>query len=405
MTDKAGDKDRYIRVGVNYFKLITKTDRYGNQVSELKAWNTQTIKEDHGSPYLKGIPKYDDFVIVPDHFKYQRSISNNYNLYHEFKHQPKQGSIEWSEVLMNHVFGDQIELGWRYMKLLYMFPSKIAPILVLVSKERETGKTTYLNWINMIYTHNVAMITPDDLTSQFNSYYATKNIIIVEETLMEKTTTVEKLKALSTQKHITINQKHISEYKIPFFGKFILASNNEDNFAKIDQHETRFFIRKLSKPTITNHDIEANLLKEIPALLHHLIHEVPDIDFSVGRVPFTASELANDALSKVVETSKNWLYKELLELFEDYFNESNTAELYVTPKDIKDRWFANNSNAQISYINRVLRDDFGLVREKQMRYESFSEGILSKNGRPYRIDRSMFVSDDSIIYPAEELPF
>lgn len=413
--DQAGEKTEFIRVGINYFKKISKPDRYGNQVHELKVWNKQEIIEDFGRGYIKDIPKFDDFVIVPDHFNYSRTVTNNYNLYHEFKYIPLKGSIYWSEVLMNHVFGDQIELGWRYMKLLYMFPDRIAPILVLVSKQRETGKTTFLNWLNMIYTHNVAMITPDDLTSQFNSFYATKNLIIIEETLMEKSVTVEKLKALSTQKFITINQKHISEYKVPFYGKFILASNNEDNFAKIDQHEIRFFIRKLGKPTITNHNIEADLMKEIPALLHHLIHEVPEIDFSVGRVPFTASELSNDALTNVVETSKNWLYKELHECFESFFNEYEIVKtLYVSPMDIKDQWFKTNNQVQIAYINRVMKEDFNLERQKQQRYSGFFvndfDNPLVKNGRPYKVERSMFIEDDpesvsNVIVSDVELPF
>lgn len=400
MDQMAGEKNEYIRVGINYFKIITKTDRYGNEIIELKVWNKAEIIEDHGRNFIKDIPKFDDFVIVPNNSSFLQSIGNNYNLYHEFKHIPKEGSINWSDVIMNHVFGEQIDLGWRFMKLLYMYPERIAPILVLVSKERETGKTTFLNWLNMIFTHNVAMITPDDLTGNFNSFYALKNLIIIEETLIEKSTTVEKLKALSTQKHITINQKHISEYKVPFFGKFILASNNEDNFAKIDRHETRFFVRKLSKPTISNHNIEADLLNEIPALLYHLIHNVPEIDFSVGRVPFTAIELSNDALRNVVETSKNWLYKELHENFESHFNEFTLLkELYVTPMDIKERWYKLNNQVQVAYINRVLKEDFNFERQKQQRYTGFVESMdamnaLLKNGRPFRIERKMFIPVD-----------
>ena len=33
--------------------------------------------------------------------------------------------------------------------------------------------------------------------------------------------------------------------EVEFFGKFILCSNNEDSFIKIDAHETRFWVRKI----------------------------------------------------------------------------------------------------------------------------------------------------------------
>jgi hypothetical protein len=97
------------------------------------------------------------------------------------------------------------------------------PILVMVSKERQTGKTTFLNWLNMVFGDNMANISPDDLINGFNSTYASSNIIAVEETLIEKAITVEKIKALATQKFISVNQKFITQYRMPFFGK-----NNPD---------------------------------------------------------------------------------------------------------------------------------------------------------------------------------
>jgi len=129
-----------------------------------------------------------------------------------------------------------------------------------------TGKadreTTFLNWLNMIFGDNCVLINPSDLTSDFNSSYATANVIEIEETLIEKSITVEKLKALSTGKFVSVNEKFISNYKLPFFGKIILASNNEDKFAKVDDEEIRFFVRKVGKPKYKNHDVENDLRKK-----------------------------------------------------------------------------------------------------------------------------------------------
>ena len=47
----------YIRVGVDYFKVIEKDDRYGIQRKELKRWNKAEIIQDHDKKYLDLIAK------------------------------------------------------------------------------------------------------------------------------------------------------------------------------------------------------------------------------------------------------------------------------------------------------------------------------------------------------------
>ena len=39
------------------------------------------------------------------------------------------------------------------MKILYEHPTQILPILSLVSNERGTGKTTFLNWQSILILH------------------------------------------------------------------------------------------------------------------------------------------------------------------------------------------------------------------------------------------------------------
>ena len=95
------------------------------------------------------------------------------------------------------------------MKLLYEHPCQILPVLSLVSTERETGKTTFLNYIQMLFGENSTLINPSDLTSSFNDAYATKNIIMIDETVIEKQNVVEKLKSLATAKTISVSQKFL----------------------------------------------------------------------------------------------------------------------------------------------------------------------------------------------------
>jgi hypothetical protein len=304
---------------------------------------------------------------------------------------------------MRHIFGEQYELGLRYMQILYLHPEQMMPILVLVSKERQTGKTTFLNWLNMIFGANMANISPEDLVSGFNYMYATSNIVAVEETLIEKALTVEKLKALATMKFITVNQKFVSQFKIPFYGKIILTSNNEDKFARIDEEEIRFFVRKVGMPTASNHGIEKNLLSEIPAFLHYLT-TLSAVDFTRDRSGFTPQELANDSLSQVKRESKSGLYKDLMELIIDEMNNhvksprrSTDSELIMqmAPIDIKERWFRTNSRIDIQYIRHVLKNEFKLTpAENAVRYTPFADiNIIStKVGRPYTFSSNDYLT-------------
>ena len=382
----------YVRVGTDYYKIINKHDRYGLERTEMKVWKKDEIKQDHGKDYMQKIPLFDDFTIEPNNFCYVPVIKNCYNLYKPFNHNQKEGDCKWSKVIMKHVFGDQLELGYRYLQALYLHPKRMLPILTLVSKERQTGKTTFINWLNMIFGDNMTNIGPEDLVGSFNHIYATANIIAVEETLIEKSITVEKIKSLATGKFLTVNQKYVSHYKVPFYGKIILASNNEDKFAKIDEDEIRFFIRKLGVPTMHNHNIEEDLMSEIPAFLH-LLASLPKIDWSRDRTGFTPEEIANDSLNKVKEASKSSLYKNLEFLIKDWFyNNDWNDELVVTPKNIKNEWFLNNNQIDFQYISAVIRNEFNIQpSEKTMRFSAF--GVNSDIGKPFTFYKKDFIKD------------
>lgn len=381
----------YIRVGVDYYKKIIKRDRYGTEQIELKPWKKDEIKQDHGPRLLQEIPLYDDFTIVPDNKEFQPVFENCFNLYKPFIHKPSStpGEFRWTKILLNHVFGEQIALGTRYMQALYLYPKKALPILVLVSRERQTGKTTFINWLNAIFGNNMANINPEDLTSQFNGAYANSNIIAVEETLIEKSVTVEKLKALATGKFISVNNKFVNPYKVPFFGKIILASNNEDKFAKIEDEEIRFFVRKLEAPKHANHNIEEDMIREIPAFLNYL-ETLPPIDWSKDRSGFTPQELQNDSLLNVKKESKSWLFKELNEYISEHFMNDGAGDefFFATPTDIKTKWFDKNHKAEIPYIITVLRNEMKLSpSDKIIRYTPINLKFgpySTRVGKPYK---------------------
>jgi len=358
----------FIRVGVDYFKKIEKKDRYHIERPELKRWTKTEIIQDYGKTLINHVPKYDDFIIEPDNLNYCDVIEGRkgifYNLYNPFTHKPNEGEWTWTERLLKHIFGDQYELGLRYMQVLYLMPKQILPILVLASKKRGTGKSTFLNWLSQIFGSNMVIINPEDLTGQFNGIYARSNIIAIEETMIDKQTSTEKLKAITTQKEISVNQKHVDNYKIPFFGKVIINTNNENNFVRIDDEEIRFWIRKLPDldPGNANHLIEDDLKKEIPAFLHYLA-QMPEIDRTKSRMIFTPEEIKTEHLELIKDESKPGLYKDMVLLLTDMFFENDISTIEFTAKQFKEYYYNNDSRASVNYISKICKEEFGKVPE------------------------------------------
>jgi len=386
----------YICVGTDYYKVITKSDRYNIKRTKLKLWKMTEIKPFHGKDIIYDIPRYDDFCLEPNNIDYEPIVDNCYNQHSEFSHQPDiyGGSYKWTKQLLEHVFGEQIEEGMQYLQCLYMYPKQALPILVLVSEERQTGKSTFIDWLTVLFGENMVVANPKDIGSDFNSSYADKNIIGIEESRFDSVQTTEKLKNLATQKKILVNPKHQQPYSLPFFGKLIITSNDENKFSKVDDKEIRYWVRKV--PSLVgkaNHNILDDMVREIPNFLHELL-ALPDLDFSKSRMLFSADQIQTEALDVVKQESKSQLYKEIYDLFEDIFaNNDGLKFMEFIPKDIKDRWYSHNNNIGTSYIRSVLAKEFNIKAGSNRRYspmDTDSPMSAKRTGRAYKIEREYF---------------
>lgn len=391
-----GKSNEYIRIGTKYFKRVNRVDRNGINRHTLVGWEKQTIVDDFGRGFLDDIPKFDFFNIIPDNRNHIPFDDKSYNLYAPFEHSPapidSDGIVDelkfyWTKTLMEHIFGEQYELGIKYLKVLYDMPKQKLPILVLTSKERSTGKTTFIDYLEMLFGDNTVIINPENISSQFNGAYSDKNIIMIEESRFDSIQATEKLKNLATQKKMLVNTKHVQEYSVPFYGKVIITSNDEDKFSRVDDPEIRYWVRKI--PTLqgkANHGILNDLKKEIPHFLAYL-NTLPDVDTSKSRMVFTAEEIETEALMTVKKESLPTLHKDIMTHLELHC-ESNPSvkKIYFTAKDVQNQ-LMRYQNTSISYINKILKDSIGLKKKGAMRYKPFEiDNSISQNkemGRPY----------------------
>ena len=159
-------KEEFIRVGTTLYKLVNQPRLNGGYVKKRIVWNNETLRQDYGKHYLATVPKYDGFCTVPDHVNYRPIVEKFLNLYESIDHKPMEGDFPSIRSLVEHIFGEQYELGMDYLQLLYLRPIQKLPILLLVSEERNTGESTFLNFLKAMFQNNVTFNTNEDFRSQ-----------------------------------------------------------------------------------------------------------------------------------------------------------------------------------------------------------------------------------------------
>lgn len=247
---------------------------------------------------------------------YRQVIDNFLNLYEPIGHQPKEGDFSHIQALVYHIFGEQYELGMDYLQLLYLQPVQKLPILLLVSEERNTGKSTFLNFLKAMFRNNVTFNTNEDFRSQFNSDWAGKLIIVVDEVLLNRREDSERLKNLSTTLSYKVEAKGKDRDEIAFFAKFVLCSNNERLPVIIDPGETRYWVRKIHHLENDDTHFLQKLIEEIPAFLYFLQHRTLTTQ-NVSRMWFSPKQTETAALLKIIRCNKSKYEVEAAELIKE----------------------------------------------------------------------------------------
>jgi hypothetical protein len=343
----------YVRVGDDYLEKVQVPNKYKELETQLHHRAKTTIIDDYGKHFMNHIFKFKAFCNVPDHVNYQEAYYNCFNMYQRFEHEPQPGPCEVTLSFLQHIFEEQMDLGLDYLQVLYQRPTQILPILCLVSKENNTGKTTFAKWLKEIFRQNMAIVGNADLNNDFNSFWCTKSIICCEEVFIDKKLIVERIKNLSTADRIIMNQKGKDQVEIQFFGHFLLLTNNEDTFINISEEDIRYWVRKLKKPLVDNTGILKEMIGEIPAFLNYL-NQRQMVTTCESRMWFHPQLLITDALKKVQLNSKSTIEKEIRMKLQNMFIDFSENIIYMTPTDIRREFF--NNHYEERYITEILRD-------------------------------------------------
>jgi hypothetical protein len=397
------DISKYIRVGIEYYKEVMVPMTH-EDIKVLRRWNKQTILDDFNKEELKKIERFDGFCFIPSHENFQKIINGFYNRYEPISYQlNSQGTWDQIEILLRHIFGNQYDLGLDYLTLLWKKPTQALPILCLVSDERNTGKTTFLNLMKAIFEGNMTLNTNEDFRSRFNSDWTGKLIVAIDEVLLDKRDDSERIKNLSTAKYYKTESKGKDKEEVEFFGKFILCSNNEDSFVKIDSKEIRYWVRKI--PTLgnsVNPNMLDKLIKEVPAFAYFMSTRKV-VTEKATRMWFKKEQIHTEALDVLISGNRTSIEKELEEMLKDEFAVFEVDKLCYSLKNIVEMLRGRGVSTSSNYIATILKNKYNLENEKNSSYKwyrseifnteaTLSNGFTSEKGRYYSFERSIFAN-------------
>jgi len=386
------DIENYVRVGRNtYLKEFGCFENENSEnvkyVKNLIKWDMATLREDVDKKDVKFIEKYDKFVNVPMHVNYKQTIDGAWNLYHPLSYKHKKGSWKTIERLLRHIFKKDYEMALDYLTSLYVNPLQSLPIIALVSKENKTGKSAFVKLLEALLENNMATINSEDFLSSFNSDWAPKTMVAIEEAFWKDKRPYNKIKILNSTSKIGYHAKGKDKTPIDNALHFIFCSNNEDDFIKIDATETRLWVIKVGKITDYIINLESQIAKEIGAFAEFLSNR--EIEYTkthtADRFLFHSEDYATPALEKLKIESENDIAKQIRYAVTEYFHiYKRRRTLELSPTDLIE--YFNIKGATKHQINRIIELCFPNAQKMDSsKHHSFLDPKecveIRKNGR------------------------
>jgi hypothetical protein len=373
-----GDAKLYFRVGDDYYKFIIKPNQFKQKETSYDPRRKATIIDDHGPHFTIHIPKYEAFCNVPDHFNFEQVINNCFNVYSPVDFTPDdekctEGDCPSIINFLYHLFGEKkasyidpdtneieeyrtIDLALDYLQILYQNPSQKLPILCLVSRENNTGKSTFGNFLRMMLGANVAIVGNEDLQSDFNAHWATKSVVICDESKIDKHNVINKIKNLSTARKVFMNAKGRGQVELDCFIKFVLITNEEDSFIYATDEDIRYWVIKVPVlKKVNTHLLEA-IKDEMPAFLSFLNNR-KILSKDKNRMWFHPDLLKTEALKKIIAWSKPQVEKEIRHYLKEMFLDTGAEKILMTTTAIWKEIFKKSNKYQDHYLARIIRQN------------------------------------------------
>ncbi len=344
-----GLENNYILVGNDYYQRVVDKSAHGDEEINLYRRDKGIIISRYGKSFIKAIQIYDGFANIPenDPDKYKKTIISEkegvksvlYNIYRPLEWKPVKGKWDTIESFLHHIFdypniqGTPLyDLAIDWLQIVYTNPTQQLPCICLVSKERKTGKTTFLDFLHLVFSENFRVLDSERIGNKFNESWAGKLVIGVDESLIDpenKGTVANTLKTLITNKTINSEGKGTANKPIANYAKLIMCSNDETNFIRIEAEENRYMVVKVPPLKQEDPDIILKIKSEIPAFLFYLKNR--DIKHpKQSRLWFDEELFKTEALSLIQECTENLLIRNVKDCVRKQFFIQKTNEIRLS---------------------------------------------------------------------------
>ncbi len=322
------DINNYIWSGPDIFLVYPNGDRI--------KYNTQGFNARFGAQHLKAHDierKYSSDGYYPDYFNDAAISDNKYNIFKKPDCKIEEGAWPMTKILLEHIFGEQYELGLEYYWVKRHRPTQALPAIGLVGGE-DSGKTTIGNHQQMVFG-NMNKGYMHQLEKEENAFALNCQDIILEESNAGGTNkntnpmiVVNKIKDMVTSTGFKIPSKKLYDNagESPYFAKIMLFTNDMTPL-QMDGEATRFWIRKIGKPQ-KHVGFEKKLGEEVGAFLYYLDNQyTPSRTESAERLWFHPDEYYTVAKGLAKDESAGYLSKRIKGILIDFFDDHPEEEV------------------------------------------------------------------------------
>lgn len=345
--------------------MIVNDDLYKRIGKEILPAKKDTFVALYGKEAFKKLPIYNRFQLVPSHDNFQLTIETPYgldlNLYKELSYKTKAGKWDNIKKILEHVCGDYYEVILEWLWLTYKYPTNRTISLVFVGG-RNSGKTSFLKLIEALIGSNYLLANPDIIVANYNEIIAGKIALGIDEKVSgrEARKELQAIKRNMSSDSISINPKYKMPYMTPNYVRYVFCSNDVDSPLWLEEENERVLV--INVPKIKNSDdrILKEMVKEIPAFAHYLLHEFEEkgrefIGNGKNRFWFPPETLNNDATINVMRNSRDSLSEDIEELIYSIFEEAapDVEKIALTQRDISLLLMRHDAN--VKRVGKVLK--------------------------------------------------
>lgn len=393
-------------VGNSWYEIVEKPQRSGDYTQEIQQRSVQAIKIKYGKDFdFDNAPKFDDFTSQNDILNYRQTVGrdgeNSHKCFNRFPRPPftmehdflKTHLMGTCDILaplqiVHHIFGEQWYMGLQYLALLIQKPNQFLPVLCLVSKENQTGKSTFANLLKYMLGDCVGFYSNSDLRSDFNTF-CFSHVAVFEEISNAKSS-VDKIKDMATTTRKTINCKNEPQREYDVNVHIIINSNNETGFINASDDDIRYWVRKVPKLKRYDPFFDKHLKAQAKDFFYFLA-TFPHIGDKKSRMWFDPKKLETSSLEILRKNSKSDCAKSIISWALDAIAEK--GDFYATVSDILN-FEPSLKRYSPTDVRRALKTELGMESVSSdsgnnISYTHYMTG-RSTSGKPYRFDRESF---------------